>query len=468
MKRLISLIAIICVALSFAFAADLVPPEGYTTYQLWYDGSLIIDDGKSNYFYFNGLEKFPIEIDEQTGATAFYDAEKDVYIPLQRYSTENAESKFNLAESELLVPYESIRVSVDGLGLTNYSTDLIIPEAFTGILEPEILRKVEDIEIDSKNPKFAMIGRYALYDKIAKTLVFYGFERFSSKYFGTVETELVIPEGIVGIGPQALQQEKVRISIPSTLTTIDETAFQDYYPLELTISSGNKNFVEIDGVIYNPDKTVAIMSLKHQERNIVIPETVTEIYPHAFANVEGKITLPSNLKVVGQGGLSGVTIDAVPQTLEEIGRFAFYNSRITSGVIEIPGTVEEVSGQAFMNVRADKLILQDGVKIVNTQAFSGSGLETVDFGNTIEYIGVKSFENNNISELILPEGLKNIEREAFIGNRILSANIPNSIEYISLDAVPMSNGTMITIDESHPLYNEIAANIGPYLAPSWL
>ncbi|HIV98716.1 MAG TPA: leucine-rich repeat domain-containing protein [Candidatus Ornithospirochaeta avicola] len=471
MKHFIIFFVVIFLSISFAGATELVCPDGYELYDVWYDGALIIGDENYDTFYYNGTNTYPIISDSWSGASAYYNEKEDIYVPLEMYSAWKNKTDIDHSKDILAVPYyESIKIGEDWFGNPNYGTQVIIPAGFTGEISSAELRDIYGLVVDVKNPKYAMIGE-ALYDKTTKTLIYYGVKKIPSSGFSIVAkySTLTIPEGILEIGPHAFQKENYNVSLPSTLKNIDKTAFADFYPHKITLAEGSDNYMMIDGVLYTSDLKTAIMSDSGQrQERLVMPETVTEVYPNAYRNVNTSIRLSPVLESVGDYAFLGTTINAIPQTLKEIGISSFYNATIESGIIEVPGTLEHVREQAFMRASAKTAIIHDGVKILNTQSFAEIGLTDVDFGSTVVDIYKSAFEDNRITVLNLPDTVEYIGSLAFADNRIEKANIPLSLESIAGDAISLESNLTITMDESHPLYEELSQILGPYLTPSWL
>ena len=72
---------------------------------------------------------------------------------------------------------------------------------------------------------------------------------------------------------------------------------------EFNVVSDNENLSSVDGVLFNKDKTVLMQYPKGKYgTDYIIPDTVEEIYPYAFYNCYiSNITIGKNLKKIGYG-----------------------------------------------------------------------------------------------------------------------------------------------------------------------
>lgn len=105
-------------------------------------------------------------------------------------------------------------------------------------------------------------------------------------------------------------------------------------------SAGNGEFVITDGVL---------TAYTGSDKEITIPDTVTEIGENAFKNSE----------------CTGVTI---PSSVKKIGKSAFFNAAVTK--IDIPSSVESLESMAFYAARLKEVTFHEGLKTIGYGAFS--------------------------------------------------------------------------------------------------
>ncbi len=132
---------------------------------------------------------------------------------------------------------------------------------------------------------------------------------------------ITIEEGVESIGDLCFQGDyKLQeINLPASVKSIGEGAFKVYRWAtsgslrSINVAEGNQNYTSADGILYNKDQTrlIAVPSLYSGE--LVVPATVTEMadYSIQFCSKLTKLTLPENLKSMGE-----MTLDRCMQLSE--------------------------------------------------------------------------------------------------------------------------------------------------------
>lgn len=192
------------------------------------------------------------------------------------------------------------------------------------------------------------------------------------------------------------------------------------------------------------DNIIANQAYYNDERtSIEIPDTITEIGDFAFAR-------------------SALTDAVIPDGVEKIGYAAFYHCNSLTNVV-IPATVTEIAPSAFaktpwlqnweQNGKGDFLIVGDGillayrgsdsvvaipdhVKTIGAGAFAArAGITKVILPDSVEIIGEGAFAGcNNLSRIEGGNAVKRIEDRAYQGCPITDIRIPVSVEEIGLRA----------------------------------
>lgn len=179
--------------------------------------------------------------------------------------------------------------------------------------------------------------------------------------------------------------------------------------------------------IFNDIADFKLTSLK-------ISDGIEDIYPCAFYNVKGSFTFDA------------------PDTLRTIYQGAFAESDL-SGDVTIPAGVETVGNSAFWNCAntTGALVLEDGVKHIDTMAFAADGSKKEGFTSltlpaSLKSIGCYAFQYcTNITSLTLPEGLEVISDGAFdhmTGLTNTSLAIPSTVTTIGGDFDPETYGIL--------------------------
>ena len=141
-----------------------------------------------------------------------------------------------------------------------------------------------------------------------------------------------IPDNVTSIGWWAFSncRSLTSVTIPERLNDIGAWPFSGCSSLtEFKVSAKNSNYVSVNGVLYNKDKTVIIhYPAKKKDKSYKIPDGVAIIAGDAFKY---------------SANLTSITI---PDSVEHIGDSAFYNcASLTS--ITIPKDVTNIGDQAF-------------------------------------------------------------------------------------------------------------------------
>ena len=213
---------------------------------------------------------------------------------------------------------------------------------------------------------------------------------------------------------------------------IGDFAFSHYdLDNEKEVEKDENGYYDID------DKKSAIGN--NTVTSVVIPEGVETINKYAFYNCTKltDVTLPSTCKTIGTYAfadsvvLKNVNFDNV----KVVGDYAFYNCK-SLNCDDIGGakTAElySVGDYAFANTRFSHLTLTKLVRIGNA-AFSGcSKLETVELGQSTR-VGAKMFENTALTSVTVYAD--SIADEAFKGcEKLKSVVIVNDLTYLGVSA----------------------------------
>ena len=195
---------------------------------------------------------------------------------------------------------------------------------------------------------------------------------------------LNISEGVEEIGACAFERCQVEtLNLPSSLKTL---SFNSLYKMQelknLTVSSGNTEYVMYDGALYTSDYSTLIL------------------YPIASSNKTP--TVKSGCTTIGRDSFSGtgVTSVTIPSSVTAIEESAFSGSSITS--VEIPSSVKTIGESAFHSSNLKSLALNEGLETISATAFNTSTLETVsNVPSTVKSIGHLAFSSYKLTSLTL-------------------------------------------------------------------
>ena len=201
-------------------------------------------------------------------------------------------------------------------------------------------------------------------------------------------TDLVIPQGVIGVGDYAFIgcSSLTSITLPNSVTSIGGAAFA--YCSSLT--------------------------------SITLPTSVTSIGFGAFEGCSSltSITLPNSVTSIGDGafyGCSSFTSITLPNSVTSIGGSAFaYCSSLTS--ITLPNSVTSIGDESFKSCSAlTSITLSNSVTSIGNNAFRGcSSLTSLTLPNSVTSIGSSAFEDcSSLTSIILPNSITSIGEWAF-------------------------------------------------------
>lgn len=152
----------------------------------------------------------------------------------------------------------------------------------------------------------------------------------------------------------------VTVSIPSSVNSIGFGAFEWCDSLtEIKVKSNNAYFTDINGVLYNKDKTKILQYPKAKtQTSYIIPSSVTTVGRDAFEECENlkSIILPEKLTSIEESAFSssGIKTIEMPAGVTTISRSAFNSSFIES--IVLPNNIVKIDEMAFRNCKNLKKI----------------------------------------------------------------------------------------------------------------
>ena len=193
--------------------------------------------------------------------------------------------------------------------------------------------------------------------------------------------------------------------------------------------------------------------------SVTIGENVEIIGTYAFSESQiTSITIPSKVKIVEEKAfykankLASVTIDGET----EIGANAFESC--TSLTTVKASKVKIVNDNAFLECIKLESVDFRNVETLGDSAFKNcSALETVDITNsTLEKITVNCFINtSSLKSINFPTSLKEIETKAFYGSGLTSINLKN-VE--SVNVLAFANNNSLSIIEIGEKLSDMKAN----------
>lgn len=241
-----------------------------------------------------------------------------------------------------------------------------------------------------------------------------------------------------------IDKDADKVILPDTMT--QQAIFLQDIDLGVVKEMVIHNPNSISNLQYNsnlPEKlTLEIDYYIRPEDILMLPQTKTKKAkcirklsiksPH-YVEIDGIIyTKDMHRLIVGSAGLKHVEI---PEGVEKITDFAFYNSEIES--VKLPDSIKKIGDEAFSNCHNLKEVnLGNGVKQLGNYVFSwDENLTKIELPPSLQEVGAYSFYKSNIKSITLNEGLSNIVQGAFVGTHIEKLYIPGSVKHIGKGAI---------------------------------
>ena len=274
------------------------------------------------------------------------------------------------------------------------------------------------------------IGDYAFYccTSLSKVKLSNGLTKVGDYAFGRCENlaEITIPDGVTEIGNYAFDYctSLSKVQLSNGLTKIGDSAFSGCTSLkEITVSSDNKNFSSVDGVLFSKDMSILLAYPAGNGRSTyTVPDSVTEIGNDAFYRCTSlsKVQLSNGLTKIGNSAFSGcinLTEITIPDSVTKIGNYAFRDCKSLTE-ITIPDSVTEIGNYAFDYCTSlSKVKLSNGLTKIGDSAFSDcKNLTEITIPDSVTEIGYDAFYYcTSLSKVKLPNSLTKIGNSAFRG-----------------------------------------------------
>ena len=238
---------------------------------------------------------------------------------------------------------------------------------------------------------------------------------YKNEEFCSYSGDIVIPKSInyngneyiikiIGDYSFSKSKELESVTIPDSVTIIDESAFYDCQNLS----------------------------------SVIVGKSVNEIRSSAFKGCKKliSISLPQSVSSIGNQAFeySGLTSIIIPDNVSEINEFAFYGCKSLSSVI-LGNSIKIINREAFANCESlESIIFNNSLNIIKDNCFAKcSNLKSINLPNSVNTIGESVFYGcSNLSSISMPNSIVKIGSCAFMGcSELTNINLPKNISEIS-------------------------------------
>lgn len=234
---------------------------------------------------------------------------------------------------------------------------------------------------------------------------------------------IILPDGLTNIKNAAFDGCKrlKSIFIPRNVNNIDVNAFNYCGNLDITVDNNNSYYCDINGVLFNKEKSEIIKYAKDSIQNIYqIPSFVKTIGCRAFHGCDNitDIIIPNGLINISDEafwqcrGLENINL---PNSIEYIGSLAFADCENINKIV-IPNKITKISSGLFMDCALlENVELPENITHIEGQAFERcENLKDIVLPNSLTEIGYTAFMDcYSLEEIIIPDKVVNIDGDAF-------------------------------------------------------
>ena len=256
-------------------------------------------------------------------------------------------------------------------------------------------------------------------------------------------TGIIIPNGVTSIGDYVFKNctNLTSVHISDTVTYVYKT-FSGCGSLDIIVDNDNPNYCDVDGVLFNKDKTEIIAYAKDKiQPKYTIPNGVTGICGYAFNECSNltEVNIPNGVTYIGVGAFEGcesLTSVDMPNSITDIYVDAFRDCKSLMK-INIPNSVHSIGDNVFFDTAYynDERNWQNGVLYIDNCLIDAKDDElssSYTINNETRVIADSAFLNcYGLTSVTIPDGVISIGESAFSWcYSLTSITIPNSVTSI--------------------------------------
>ena len=233
------------------------------------------------------------------------------------------------------------------------------------------------------------------------------------QYFNSIQT-VIIENGITGIESGAFGKNFSSITVPKSVVGISENVFFECTNLAfIDVDENNTAYCDIDGVLFDKDKTVLIRCPAKKEGKLVIPDSVETIEDSALDDCSSltSITIPTNFTASIKRSLHETLFNDCD------GLVSIIVSKNNSKYYDIDGVLFNTDNQLLLYPRKKMgdYEIPAGTTSLGELSFQHcSELTAVTIPESLTDIGAYAFfDCSNLSSVVIPNTVKTVYNGVF-------------------------------------------------------
>ena len=428
------------------------------------------------------------------GSYAFYCCKNAVSVSIPSTVTKiGTYSFYSTGITEITIPESVTEISKNAFSYSNKLVKVTLPSSLTKLAD-SVFNWCSSLTTVNIPKSLTSVGSYALSGTAIESIVLpetvteLGDGAFS---YCTKLTSVNIPEGITEIGMFTFNKCKALTSlhIPASVKKMYSDVFYGCESLKtLTVDEENQYFKSVDDVIYNKDMTTLILyAPKKEDASFSVPATVKTIDDYAFQSSGLKaVTLPDGLEEIGYGAFISSSIESIkiPASVTNLGTLVFSKCKsLTSVVFEDGITIKEIPDSAFSSASSlTSIEIPESVETIGSAAFSYcTSLKNISISDKITKVGNDVFRNTGIinsmsylngvkyldgwavdlkygvENIVIKEGTKGLSDSFFSFDSVIKTiSLPASLQYVGEQSFLSSeNIVSITVADNNNYYSSL-------------
>ncbi len=275
---------------------------------------------------------------------------------------------------------------------------------------------------------------------------------------GECAAEVVVPNGIRGIGWAAFSYDLESLHIGKGVRTIEERAWESRpFLVNVTVDAENSAYVVEDGVLFNKSKTELLFMPRNRTGHYDVPETVRVIGRSAFEGCAlSSVKFPDGLRLIEFGAFHDCA---------NLASVAFGAGRVDYGMDDdyddFANRNDPFYGTPWYDANRDDpsgtcpdFLVKDGVLYAVTNLEAATEVVVPDH---VRVIGTGAFNRcTNLASVIIGDHVERVEADIFdwrAARLLRKVAIGSGVTHLSSRAFSdCDNLSELTIDPANPAY----------------